>query len=210
MSLTYCKAIHSGAVVSSNGNLYPCCAWRPSDSETKFKFTKISEFLESEQLSNFRQALDSGVKIPQCVSCWQQEAIGVKSLREQYNKSLTIDGNLNYIDLKLGNLCDLKCVMCHGTNSSQLMSEYITHREKFIKLSAFRTYDTTVDYSWPESVEFKEFFEKIKNNLLEIKFTGGEPTLNPYLIDFLESIVDKKRLPSGSLPMLTDITKNLQ
>jgi radical SAM protein with 4Fe4S-binding SPASM domain len=194
MSLTYCKVIHSGAVVSSDGNVYPCCAWRPSASDTKFKFTEMSKFLESEQLSDFRRALDSGVKLSQCSSCWQQEAIGVRSQREYHNQNLTIDGNLNYIDLKLGNLCDLKCVMCHGTSSSQLMSEYVTHREKFIKLSSFKRYDTTVDYTWPESVEFKEFFEKIKTNLLEIKFTGGEPTLNPYLIDCLESIVDKQKV----------------
>lgn len=197
MSSTYCKVIHSGAVVSSNGNVYPCCAWRPSNSEIRFKFTELSKFIESKQLADFRQALDSDVKLPQCTMCWQQEAIGVRSQREQYNQTLTIDGNLNYIDLKLGNLCDLKCVMCHGSSSSQLMSEYVTHKEKFIKLSAFKRYDTTVDFTWPESAEFKQFFDQIKDNLIEIKFTGGEPTLNPYLIDCLESIVDKQKVTVG-------------
>lgn len=92
------------------------------------------------------------------------------------------------LDLKLGNLCNLKCVMCDGKSSSQLMSEFKTNREKFGALNFFKKPPIEIDFEWPLTESFKNFLNQFKDRARWIKFTGGEPTLIPYVIDLLAEI----------------------
>jgi molybdenum cofactor biosynthesis enzyme MoaA len=64
------------------------------------------------------------------------------------------------------------------------------HKEKFDNLDTEKTYrpDLTADFSWPLSDEFRLFINRFKNNLKTVKFTGGEPTVVPYVAEFLENI----------------------
>jgi sulfatase maturation enzyme AslB (radical SAM superfamily) len=111
------------------------------------------------------------------------------NLRDLNTQEWTVDpAGICTLDLKLGNLCNLKCVMCGGNASSQLMTEYVQHKEKFNKIKNYWTPNTEVDFAWPLSTEFQEFISRFQHNLKWIKFTGGEPTLIPYVLDFLSQI----------------------
>jgi len=128
-----------------------------------------------------------------------------------YNKWLTRDASkLTSVEFKLGNLCDLKCVMCNGENSSQISTEYKLHRQKFEKFDQnikkpgysgmFIKAGNPSDFNWPESEEFKIFADLIGKDLKEIILTGGEPTIIPHVVRLLAN------LPNPEDVQLTMIT----
>jgi organic radical activating enzyme len=205
---TFCIAPWTQVCVFPTGKLSPCCNWK---GETELDYTQYDQWINSQVIKNARQSLHRGEKISACSKCWTDESAGKKSLRQIYNVEFAkyfdfsklndqwtiLDASVT-LDLKLGNLCNLKCVMCSGASSSQLMSEFKTNLEYFQKLPYFKVPPTEVDFSWPLDKKFKTFLDRFKNQLRWIKFTGGEPTLIPYVHDLLNSI-DNPELVTVSL-----------
>jgi molybdenum cofactor biosynthesis enzyme MoaA len=170
--------------------------------EATYQFTEFDQWVNSQDMRQVREDLHHGVKINQCSRCWNDESVGKKSLRQIYNVEFSKNFDFSLIDtdnwevtdsictfdFKLGNLCNLKCVMCHGNSSSQIMSEFKQHRSKFETLEMFRVPNTTVSFDWPITTEFQDFLQRFKNQIKWIKFTGGEPTVIPYVAEILETI----------------------
>lgn len=208
MSSTYCAAIHHHINLTPKGYIEPCCVWMKDDRDQEFKFTELEKYKTSDQLKDYKQALDSGVKLPHCRLCWKQESMGQESQRKMYNRWLTReDDKITSIEFKLGNLCDLKCVMCNGENSSQITTEYRMNQKKFDQLpvigpaTAFIKPSPHSEFNWPESEEFKNFVDHIGNDLKEIILTGGEPTIIPYVVRLLDNITHPEKV---RLTMITN------
>ena len=202
-SKTFCAAPWMHLNTTPVGNLEPCCIWKARPEDKKYHFTEFDQWINSDMLKTVRKNLHNGVPIPECHNCYVLDRANSSSMRQRYNevfvnyKDYSEFDTVNWtaraedfvaLELKLGNLCDLKCVMCTGENSSQIMTEYKQHKEKFDKLVAYFKPDTTADFSWPLSEEFKQFLSKFKGDLRSVELTGGEPTVIPYVVDFLESI----------------------
>jgi organic radical activating enzyme len=158
-------------------------------------FTQIDQWANSNYMKKVRENQYNGVFIEPCNRCYDDERAGVESTRQSYNKSWSryfdfakidkeewsVDVNsLFAFDFKLGNTCNLKCVMCTPILSSPLMTEYKKNQKKFKNLKFYKEPLSGKDFtSWPEKKEFLDFFEKIKKQILWMKFTGGEPTILP-------------------------------
>jgi MoaA/NifB/PqqE/SkfB family radical SAM enzyme len=196
---TFCIAPWTHAVVTSSGNLAPCCVWKGESAHT---YKEFDSWVNSDDMRTLRQELHSGTYVESCNHCYSQEKYGRLSTRQVYNvefskfinlkKLDTEDWEVNSedvctLDLKLGNLCNLKCVMCSGNYSSQLITEYKQYKNTFDKLD-YSVQGVDKDFSWPLSDEFRGFLSKFEENLKWIKFTGGEPTLIPYVFDFLSEV----------------------
>ena len=208
-SKTFCVAPWRHLDISPTGHLQPCCVWSARD-DRQYHFTEFDEWINSDSMKAVRKNLQNGVAIPECRNCNILDNTGALSLRQLYIENSVKFGvppvlnpmsvgkehwtikaeDLVVLDLQLGNLCDLKCAMCDGENSSQLLTEYKLHKEKFDNLDPEKTYrpNLSADFSWPSSDEFKQFINRFKHNLKSIKFTGGEPTVVPYVAEFLENI----------------------
>jgi molybdenum cofactor biosynthesis enzyme MoaA len=197
-SKTFCIATWAHACVQPTGHLTPCCVWQ---APPEYKYQEFDSWVNSNEMIATRRELHSGNKISSCNTCWKDESAGKKSLRQIYNaefskhfdfKNLnqdwTVDSSTSTFDFKLGNLCNLKCVMCNGESSSQLMTEYRVNQDKFSKLTQFRAPAVGTDFAWPLSQEFADFLSRFKDQIRWLKFTGGEPTVVPYVIDILETI----------------------
>ena len=141
---TFCIAPFQHACVKSTGKLAICCV---SKENKKYKYDEIVEWYNSDTLKHLRSDLVNGVKNPICNTCWISEESNKQSQRQVYNKHigkiiedhwdknfkhnkklLDVISNINYkninsFDLKLGNLCNLKCIMCNADSSSQLLAE---------------------------------------------------------------------------------------
>lgn len=189
-SPTFCVAPWVHAAVKTDGKLYPCCQ---SHMKSRYLFTDIDQWWRSAELDQLRQDLDQGLQPPACQQCWTAEHAGGRSLRHIYNSEFEpllrndLDRPQTY-DLKLGNLCNLRCVMCSGNSSSSIMTEYRTNRDRFDQLAQYQR-PNIMDYSWPGSREFLQFIPALGSAKF-IKFTGGEPFMNPYIQDVLDSIPD--------------------
>lgn len=207
---TFCIAPYQHACVNSKGKLKICCV---SKEVSKHNYNELAEWYHSDILKTLRSDLHNGVKNPICEHCWVAENSKKVSQRQIYNRHIgkIIDTkwnnnfkknkklievlskinhkNINSFDLKLGNLCNLKCIMCKSENSSQLLAEATIHQE----LQQFHGIEKQKDYQWAEKKDFKEWCNTFFVDIIHIKFTGGEPFMNPYLVECLKSIPNKQK-----------------
>lgn len=207
---TFCIAPYQHACVDNKGKLKICCV---SKEVTKYNYDELEEWYNSDNLKTLRYDLSNGIKNPICEYCWTAEESGKISQRQVYNthigKIVEENWNINFVrnkklmkvlsqinhknvnsfDLRLGNLCNLKCIMCNSKNSSQLLAEATIHSE----LQQFYGTEKQKDYQWAEKQNFKEWCDTFFVEVIHIKLTGGEPFINPYLMECLKSIPHEQK-----------------
>lgn len=176
----------------------------------------ISEAWNSESMKDVRRAMIMGETVEACKHCYMQEEVGKKSFRhmmteewknrlgESFNEIIkeAVQNNYEldlppvYLDLRLGNLCNLKCRMCNPFNSSQIAKEH------------FKLFDTDENYKSVWSKEFGNNPTHLKDDLVQFEsnflwdeiislipslkkvyMTGGEPTLIENNYRFMEECV---------------------
>lgn len=150
-------------------------------------------------------------KIPlSCNKCFEEEANGIVSKRiwESYywnNEGIdfadlvkdtqadgTVPPTIQYLDLRLGHTCNLKCVMCTPHDSSKWTQDYdklINKTRSPIILKQINWDKDTFDNYWYEKPElWEEIFEQIPN-IKQLYFAGGEPLMIKEHKRFLEEII---------------------
>ena len=189
------------------GTARPCCL--AVDEITHLDGTKYSlrentleEIYHSEYMQNLRQEFLSGAKPKTCQRCWDEEAAGRTSkrinskirLKEYYD---SVDwNNLNpdqlwFIDLKLGNICNLKCRICGSWSSSKWAKEEIDYVPG-IDRKTHLAYKFLQDGAWPrESEIFWDNLRTLLPNIKYLEFTGGEPFLIEQHFELLRYAVEQ-------------------
>ena len=188
------------------GTLRPCCL---ADDEIKDndgnKFTLSTADFADIQNSNHMLELRSefliGHKPETCRKCWNEEDAGRTSKRMHTLDRLkhvlkddewTTDAKpLMFLDLKLGNICNLKCRICGSWSSSQFAGEEISFLPRAEQKSS-HAYKMLRAGAWPK--ENDHFWQQIDNVLSDIRyieFTGGEPFMIDQHFDMLQGIVDR-------------------
>ena len=197
---TFCLAPWYSLNVNSYGKLAPCCEFK----EQNYYFNQLEEYFYSDSMKNLRQDLLAGIKNTNCDKCWKTERNGGDSLRLITNRTLGRGNDFNIInqiknpkisniksfDLQLGNLCNLKCVMCSPSRSSQLLAE--VNLNPILKDKSKLNYSQK-DFNWPKGSDFKEWCDRHLPQSIHIKFTGGEPFLIPWINDVLNAIPDSNK-----------------
>jgi MoaA/NifB/PqqE/SkfB family radical SAM enzyme len=196
------------------GTARPCCLakdeiTKPDGTPYKLTESTLEEIYNSEYMQNLRQEFRNGEKPKTCNRCWEEEAAGMVSkrinsrirLKEHYPvvdwKNNTPD-QLWFIDLKLGNICNLKCRICGSWSSSKWAKEEIDYEAE--KYSTVQGYDRKQhsawmflqDGTWPRnSPAFWENLKKLLPTTKYIEFTGGEPFLIEEHFKLLRYAVDQ-------------------
>jgi sulfatase maturation enzyme AslB (radical SAM superfamily) len=171
---------------------------------------KISDSFDSIVNSHhsleLKKALMNGEQHPGCHRCWRDEAAGMASQRERYNRRYMeyqdqfIDHTqfkLLSFDLKLGNTCNQMCVICTPGNSSMLASEYK------IMFNGDSRYDTE-DLSWYRNPENMKQIENHLDSILHIDFFGGEPWLIKQQWKILQTLISLGRSHEVTLNYATN------
>ena len=119
---TFCVAPWNSIFINSDKKIAPCCKFRGRT----YDYKDMEEYYHSKELNKVRQDLLDGIKNPHCRICWDDEEKGGDSQRLISNRT-SVKGtsvpfmdqikhpnldNVTSFDLTLGNLCNLKCVMC--------------------------------------------------------------------------------------------------
>jgi MoaA/NifB/PqqE/SkfB family radical SAM enzyme len=97
---------------------------------------------------------------------------------------------LMFLDLKLGNICNLKCRICGSWSSSTFAVEEIEFAPIAQKKTGFH-YQMLKQGAWAR--DNQDFWTEINNmsdQIRYIEFTGGEPFMIKEHFQFLERIVD--------------------
>jgi hypothetical protein len=170
-------------------------------------------------MTDLRLDMLSGRRPAVCRRCFADEDLGIRSYRQDFNKSFrdhipeaigqTTPGGasrtdlIRSVDLRLGNLCNLRCRMCSPISSKLLIAEFAelnglpVDDERIARLSRLDWF--TRDETW-------RLFEKFLPNIERLHFAGGEPLLIPQMFDFLERAVSLGHARNITLSYITNLT----
>lgn len=207
---SFCTAPWVHLHLLPNGKAMPCCFWDQKHKRDDFgninDFDTVEDLFNHEGFKKLRLQFLEGKRHPGCNRCYIHEDAGRdrNSMRYWFNDTFvgekskrsvaetTEDGSITpdvvYLDIRYGNICNLKCRMCGYELSS-------TWHEELIKLEEFNG----VDENNPRSQRYKpkfihvDAYDKIEpflEHAEEIYFAGGEPLLYPEHTKMLDKLVE--------------------
>jgi len=144
-----------------------------------------------------------------CTKCFEEESKGIVSKRqwefetwseridigqiiEQTDVAGSAPFNIPYFDLRLGNLCQLKCIMCSPHDSSSWIKDWTIQYPKYksSSLKSDQQWDRDYNYTWYQKNSFVETIKSQSQYIKELYFAGGEPLLIPEHYKILEFMVE--------------------
>jgi MoaA/NifB/PqqE/SkfB family radical SAM enzyme len=172
-----------------------------------------TEAFNNQFMKSVRKTMLDGQIPISCKKCFDEETKGIASKRiwetgtwhllekldinkliEQTNQDGSIPYKLQYLDLRLGNSCNLKCIMCSPHDSSQWVSDYNKVYPKFENpIIRNQIIWNKKDHNnfWHENENFwNEVYDQIPN-LRQIYFAGGEPLMIKEHKNFLIEIINR-------------------
>jgi len=180
----------------------------------------------SRAMREVRVAMLRGEALPHCAACARNERHGWGSSRQSMNQlwfgsaeeaardprkvlrdSLTEAplGPPRYFDLRIGNLCNLKCVICRPLYSSSIERDPV-HARWAEGPHARLQGRFPAGESWSESPVLLEEINAISEQAMVIQLAGGEPTINRTLVAWLEQLCRAGRAPEIDLELVTNLT----
>ena len=182
----------------------PCCAYTGN-----IKLNSKEQYWNSDQLKNIQKNMLDNVRDTGCDICWKKEDRGYSSLRQHSNqiyKDHVEDIKQNkkadhpfYIDLRLGNLCNLKCRMCVSEWSSQIAGEILDNpNEDWIDTPTQKVIELDDD-TW-------ELLDQWLPHVRRVFMTGGEPTIIKRNLDYINKIISNGRSKEVELIFTTNAT----
>lgn len=205
-----CALTYYGVSVKTFGFLAPCCQYPYAGTMDRGSNRSFQEYgiWKINELKELRQTLDSGIQDPRCGQCWKEEAAGRRSLRLQmnevyFNQQIDHEYPTRYAEIRLGNFCNLKCIMCTAHSSSAIEAEYLANQDRYQQFGIGWATDKILDQPWREP-EFMDFMDQILTKADRILFTGGEPLINPALMSIMQRIPDPSRV---TLMFVTNLTR---
>lgn len=162
----------------------------------------INKVTNSDSFKKVRLQMLRGEKPAACAGCYKDEDLGLTSKRmrenkvfglslEDLNKLTSADGatqvGIRYAELRLGNLCNLKCRTCNPNSSSKWKAEYGKMQDN---LDFVRKYDLKSNFNWAEDEVFWNDFLSHSSELELLYINGGEPSLIVQHWKFLQKLID--------------------
>jgi MoaA/NifB/PqqE/SkfB family radical SAM enzyme len=203
------------------GTVRPCCLAEDEivdSNSVKFNLrtARFSEIQNSEYMYQLRQAFLAGKQPTTCRKCWNEERAGRTSKRMHTldrlkhiipDQEWTQDARpLVFLDLKLGNICNLKCRICGSWSSSQFATEEL-HFMPAAEKKASQHYHMLQAGAWPRETEvFWKEIDQVLEQIRYIEFTGGEPFMITEHFDMLQGIVDRGIAPQVEIHYNTNGT----
>ena len=188
---------------SPMGTTRPCCmAHDEITDNTGKKYdlneTNIEVVYHSKYMQELRRQFRAGEKPATCNRCWEEEAAGrdskrihsqvrLKELYKQVDWENNDPDQLWFVDLKLGNICNLKCRICGSWSSSKWAEEELAYMPKDFNKKEHIAYTWLKQGAWPRKTEtFWDNMKALLPNIKYFEFTGGEPWMIQEHWDLLE------------------------
>ena len=193
---------------SPMGTTRPCCLALDEivdSAGNKFNLnsTNLETVYHSEYMQNLRRQFRRGDKPETCSRCWSEEDAGRDSkrinsqirLKELYSKVDWENDNpdqLWFVDLKLGNICNLKCRICGSWSSSNWATEEMNYLPAGVDKKSHIAYQWLMEGAWPRKTEtFWDNMRDLIPNIKYFEFTGGEPWMIKEHFELLQYAVDQ-------------------
>jgi organic radical activating enzyme len=213
----WCPIPWSHIAVKSNGALRICSHSQSGGNKNTLlekdgqtlRIDNISEALNSDTLKEVRLQFLNNEWPEQCRRCKIEQESGKRS-RNQWEatmydftredaESITLpDGAVTEqrvlsMDLRLGNKCNLQCIMCYPGESNQWykIQEQITGSKVFMIDNVTYSTDGHDHFEWCDQEEYYQLLTKNAKYVQKIKFGGGEPWLVKQHLTLLRNLLDQ-------------------
>lgn len=189
----------------ANGSVRTCGYARvKTGNQPNLKDQEISAAWNSEYYRDIRKSMLAGESPANCAKCLYREAHEGTSRRQKENlawqnelteekaRSLTAhDGSLNQppilLDIRTGNVCNLKCVTCFPTNSTKWLED----KDLLGKYENTQLAAVTPAWDQPDGPAWR-FVREYGKALKIVNFLGGEPLASPLHQSILDSLIDQR------------------
>ena len=220
---TFCPLPWMHLGTHPHGGVTPCCISDMTAGKNRARNYKedgaefynlndhdINTHMNSDYFKEIRLQMLNNEKPSACMRCYDEEDKGIKSKRvheasvyetytPDYARKLTdsnggIPLDLRFVELRLGNVCNVRCRTCNPASSSRWVADYkkIVDSLDFVN-DGYSWLDHKHDFQWPEDENFYEDLFKCAPNLEVLYINGGEPTLIKAHWKFLEMLVESGR-----------------
>jgi sulfatase maturation enzyme AslB (radical SAM superfamily) len=182
MSDTFCNHIQKGLFVSHEG--VGLCCWSK-------RYTNVSplDFWNGEIRQKALKQMHDNLPVDGCNRCYKTEKKNVPSSRT-FAKSydgLPAKDLPTMLDLDFSNFCNLKCVMCYPSRSSEWAKDLGLPVSK-------------INYSMIDELV------SISNHVRQITIQGGEPSIMPEYEYFFQKLEEKGYASDIDLQIITNVT----
>jgi len=189
------------------GTVRPCCLADDElvdDLGNKFDLNTASfaSIQNSQSMQKLRQDFLDQKQPQTCRKCWKEERSGRTSKRMHTldrlkhmlpDQEWTVDAKpLMFLDLKLGNICNLKCRICGSWSSSTFAAEELQFIASEENKKENHHYQMLKQGAWPrENPTFWNEIDQVSDQIRYIEFTGGEPFMIQEHFDMLQGLIDR-------------------
>ena len=202
-SKTFCMHPFTGLATREDGAVKVCCRSQPVG---WIQNESLEDIWNNAEMRNVRKQVLNNERPTVCIPCFNLEDQGVESLRQRHIKNSFPDSRFNLypnaldklhkdysmpfelptIEIKINNLCNLKCRMCNPLDSTQWRdwesvvefyeaeNNYLVDTVKKLGLHKKPHIDLFV-----EREDFWSNLEKLLPHFRRVEFAGGEPLMDP-------------------------------
>ena len=199
-SSNFCAAPFVHMYVHSNEGNRVCCMSTENSLVTDDLDLDLKKRWSNDYYKEFRKKFLRNEKPDVCIKCYDLEESGGRSDRMNFNAMYNSNmipnietGNQHNapldLDIRPGNLCNLKCRMCGPVSSSQFEKELLENTEILRPFLGKGTIRKTDILAHEHNIEF---LLQAADKGDRIKFLGGEPTIMPEVDKFLDILIEKK------------------
>lgn len=224
---SFCVLPWMHVFADESGVMYPCCrsvgSQLPNVDEDGQPYRiqdegRLVEGWNSAYMRKLRLDMLEARRPRPCERCYMYDDLGIRSHRLSANTTYRsriaeflargddeqrVPLDLHSVDLRLGNLCNLRCRMCSPQSSKALIQEWA---DLYRVPSDHEAFDRFRRLDWFSSESFWKIFEKHTPQLEWLHFAGGEPLLVPQMFDFLQRLVELGRAEHITLNYTTNGT----
>ena len=193
-SKTFCMLPFMHIYGSAGGDMVPCC--EAQEIALNNPGESALESWNNENYRELRRALANNERPERCNVCWHNEDSGIVSNRLQWendnweefsdlisvNDDFSVNNKPIWVELKVSNFCNLKCIMC-STHSSYKRTQDLDIIKKYTK-DGYETRLLRPTDLFASLNEWPELWDSVHT----LQFTGGEPIINKEHYDLLEGI----------------------
>lgn len=196
-----CFATRNSFQVDAQGKISPCCKFKGNFSDAS-EYASVFDIMTDARLQHLRERHALGEWTKSCVRCQQDESTSKQSRRQMYD-NIGLTPTDFFIDISLGNFCNLKCRMCSPENSTQWHSDYrALQEENLVSAVEYKNYLMDSDTIAMIADHIDRVYGRI---VIEIK--GGEPLLMPNSREFFDRISNTKHVEQIEIWIASNGTK---
>lgn len=230
MSDTYCPLPWMHLGTHPHGGVTLCCISDHTDGLNRARnYTEdgiydflnlnkntIDEHMNSDYYKKVRLEMLAGKKPKACMRCYDEESKNIKSKRQSETENYPanslkwaqevtapdgkINNDLRFVELRMGNVCNVRCRTCNPASSSKWVKDYniLVEKADFVNKN-YLGLNYPDDFAWPEMDSFYEDLYENAPNMEVLYINGGEPTLIKAHWKYLQRLVDSGKSKNVTL-----------